>query len=262
MSMTLTKINALDAFIKGEKTAGRWNGHKRIYFPVWGSAVANALCMKTLLSGTFVGGWTHSNQAAAANDVNGYFQPDATLPSMGMTLGNYHFTTLIRGITNFAVETNNRSSLVTVNETNSDLGVTIDLANNLDGEVTQFLAYVFLNGGLPGNTRSVQIYDYQRQPTSITMGIFSVFGNGTTGYTRSRNNAGGALYGTSASYSNNGGFGTLYTRIFNAGLANMSHPFEPQSFFSIGTYVAPADNLLFTAAVETLFETVTGLTLP
>ena len=263
MSMTLTKINALDTFIKGEKTAGRWGGHKRLYFPVWGSAASNAICMKTLLSGTFVGSWTHSNQAVVANGVEGYFQPDNVLSSMGMTMGNYHFTTLIRGIPDFGASQINSKSLVTVTENNDAFAVTIDLATNLDGEGTQFLAYTFLSGGVnPTTIGTVTIYDYQRTPLSIPMGIFSVFGNGTTAYTRSRNNNGGALYGTSNNYSNSSGFGNFYTRIFNGGILSDNFPFEPQSFFSIGTYIAPADNLLFTAAVEVLFETVTAQSLP
>ena len=187
-----------------------------------------------------------------------------------MTLGNYHFTTLIRGIS-LAAENRNSRCLLTFQE-DDNIGVVIDLQNGLGGGGgggddpgggDSFLTNVYLKGGIPAQSMGqVIIYDYARQPTTIPMGIFSVFANDTTAYTRSRNNASGALYGTSTARLANDNFQEDYIKIFNAFQYQSVSPFEPQSFFSIGTYIAPADNLLFTAAVETLFETVTGQTLP
>jgi hypothetical protein len=95
MSMTLTKINALDAFIKGEKTAGRWDSIKRLYLPIWESAAPNAICMKSLTSGTFSGAMTHAVKGVYATNIAGNMNTNTNLGALGITNTSYHFALLM-----------------------------------------------------------------------------------------------------------------------------------------------------------------------
>jgi hypothetical protein len=96
MSMTLTKINALDTFIKGEKTAGRWDKMKRLYFPVWQLAAANAICMKSLTSGTFNGSIVHAAKGVDVTDsANGKMNTNTNLGALGITNTSFHFAMLL-----------------------------------------------------------------------------------------------------------------------------------------------------------------------
>lgn len=95
--VTVTSIqqSAINAFIVAEKAAGRWDSHKRIYLPIWGSAAANAVCMKSLASGTFVGGVTHGAGFVQGNGTNGYFNTSVTPSTLGQTLSSASITALI-----------------------------------------------------------------------------------------------------------------------------------------------------------------------
>lgn len=68
---------ALDTFIRAEKAAERWDLHRRLYFPIWGIAAANAICMKSLTSGTFNGTVTHGAGFVVGDGTTGYFAPPA-----------------------------------------------------------------------------------------------------------------------------------------------------------------------------------------
>ena len=54
VTVTGLQRNAINNFIEGEKTASRWSIHKRLYLPIWANAAANAICLRSLTSGTFV----------------------------------------------------------------------------------------------------------------------------------------------------------------------------------------------------------------
>ena len=70
---TATQRQAISNFIKAEKAASRWDSHKRLYLPIWGNAAANAICMVSRSSGTFVGGVTHGAGFVQGDGSTGYF---------------------------------------------------------------------------------------------------------------------------------------------------------------------------------------------
>lgn len=70
---TATQRQAISDFIKTEKAASRWDLHKRLYLPIWGNAAANAICMVSRSSGTFVGGVTHGAGFVQGDGSTGYF---------------------------------------------------------------------------------------------------------------------------------------------------------------------------------------------
>jgi len=91
VTVTGTQQTAIETFVNGETSAGRWSLVKRFYLPVWGVAAANAICMKTALSGTFVGSVTHADGYVMPTDTTGHFRTDATAivtSSLGMATGN------------------------------------------------------------------------------------------------------------------------------------------------------------------------------
>jgi hypothetical protein len=94
-TVTAPQQAAISSFMSGEIAAGRWGGIKRLYFPVWGLAAANAICMKSLTSGTFVGGVTYSAGYVNTDGTTGYFLSDVSVGGAGCTLNGTGVFSLI-----------------------------------------------------------------------------------------------------------------------------------------------------------------------
>lgn len=88
VTVTSTQQSAINAFIVAEKAVGRWSLHKRFYFPIWANAAANAICMKSLTSGTFVNSPTMGAGFIKGNAMNQYFNINTTLGALGITSGD------------------------------------------------------------------------------------------------------------------------------------------------------------------------------
>jgi hypothetical protein len=93
-TVTATQSGAINTFIREGKTAGWWASLRRIQLPIWGVAAPNAICMKSLTSGTFVGGVTHSAGFFTTNGTTGYFIQSASLAAQGATLSSLTFFSL------------------------------------------------------------------------------------------------------------------------------------------------------------------------
>jgi hypothetical protein len=232
MSMTLTKINTLDAFIKGEKTAGRWDGIKRLYFPVWGLAAANAVCMKSLTSCVFVGAFTHATGYIQGGS-NKYIYLQPTLEGLGLSAGSHYFA----GLFKTAIQDNYRtilSSDLNIGYGEEDLRVSAGAQSFVDG-----------NGFSPSDMFGVISYGAQTTLASR--------------YCRLRKASGVTIADVQ------GGTFTESlgsTNIRFLGTSNSSYWTGQVGALVLGTYMSATDDLLFTAALETLWETTTGLTLP
>ena len=88
---------AISSFMSGEIAAGRWDGIKRFYFPVWGLAAANAICMKSLATGTWTGGAvTHAAGYVVSSLAGGYMDTNTTLGSLGINTSSYHFAVILK----------------------------------------------------------------------------------------------------------------------------------------------------------------------
>jgi hypothetical protein len=83
--ITAAKINAIDTFIRAEKSAGRYTSLKRFYLPIWSNASGNAICLVSRTSGTFVGGVTHGAGFVQGNGTTGYFNSGVTTDAMGLS---------------------------------------------------------------------------------------------------------------------------------------------------------------------------------
>jgi hypothetical protein len=232
MSMTLTKINALDTFIKGEKTAGRWDGIKRFYFPVWGLAAPNAICMKSLTSSTFVGGVTHAS-GYIQGGTNKYISLGTTLAGLGLSDNSHYFAGLFKTApsSNYTILLN---ADIVINYGEESLKVSIGGSSCVDdnsfapSDVFGIISY-------GGQTTLASRYGKVRKASGTT----SVAVQGGT-ITQSFGSSSITLLGTVSSSYWDGQCGALV----------------------LGTYMSAADDLLFTAALETFWETTTSLTLP
>jgi hypothetical protein len=85
---TGTQRKAISDFIEAEKTASRWDLLKRIYLPIWGNAAANAICLKSRASGTFVGTVTHGAGFVQGDGSTGYFDMGVTPNGAGLSHGD------------------------------------------------------------------------------------------------------------------------------------------------------------------------------
>ena len=74
-------------FIKAEKASGRWALHKRIYLPIYANAAASAIDMVSRLSGTFtgIGSVTHAAGYVRGDKTSGFFNFNISPSSAGLT---------------------------------------------------------------------------------------------------------------------------------------------------------------------------------
>lgn len=96
-AVSLTQREAIGVFNDAERSAGRGDTQGRLYLPIWGNAAANAICLKTLTTGSFAGGVTHAAGYVQGDGTTGYLLPDAagTLGALGVTNGNAHLMLLV-----------------------------------------------------------------------------------------------------------------------------------------------------------------------
>jgi len=73
----------LSDFIKAEKAASRWALHKRIYLPIYNNVAASAIDMVSRNVGTFIGGVTHAAGYVNGDGTSGYFDSGIGLPAVG-----------------------------------------------------------------------------------------------------------------------------------------------------------------------------------
>ena len=87
-TVTAAQRDYINDFIRAEKIANRWDSIKRFYLPIWGVAAANAICMRSLASGTFVGTVTHASGYAQGNGSTGYLNTNTDFVTQGLTLSS------------------------------------------------------------------------------------------------------------------------------------------------------------------------------
>ena len=90
-----TQKNAINSFLKEGRVNGWLSSMRRIYLPIWGNAAANAICMVSRSSGTFVGGVTHGAGFVQGNGSTGYFDFGVAPSTLGLSAGNSSACVLI-----------------------------------------------------------------------------------------------------------------------------------------------------------------------
>jgi hypothetical protein len=220
--------NAINTFVSGEKTAGRWDGIKRLYFPVWGLAAANAICMKSLTSGTFSGAMTHG--AGFITSTGGVLLSNTNLPALGITVDSHHLAFLSK-------RSGYRDYKLTISAFPN--GVSLGTADS----------------DFRGRTLDNQIVEYAPQ-----IGIFSYGGTRTSRYLKQRTTGNVLTLGTN-SFALFGDFLAAEITLMGSSL-NSNFDNGDVGVISLGTALTDAADTTYTASLKTLWETVTGLTLP
>jgi hypothetical protein len=223
--------------MSGEIAAGRWDGIKRLYFPVWGVAAANAICMKSLTSGTFSGPMTHAAKGVYAIGFSSNMNTNTNLGSLGITKDSYHFALLMP---EGAEE--NYSLPFSVNNTvegNSIYALWSDGFSSLrimekvfSGSIVTNLPSIMTTGNdsVAGNI-------YFKERLSGSTGVDTIAGSVTTAFP-----------------SNN-----LF--IIGSSIPDSAMN-QPIGAFSASTELSSAQDTAYTTALKTVWETVTGLTIP
>ena len=231
-TVTAPQRAAISTFMSGEIAAGRWDKMKRLYFPVWGSPAANAICMKSLTSCTFNGAFTHAS-GYIQGGTNKYISLGTTLDGLGISPGSHYFA----GLFKTAISSNNKAMLFSdllISYGEEDLRVTVGAQSFVDG-----------NSFSPSDMFGVISYGAQTTLASR--------------YCRLRKASGVTIAAVQG--------GTLtgsfeVTNITFLGTTTSSYWDGQCAALTLGTYMSAADDTAYTAALETLWETCTGLTLP
>lgn len=85
-SATSNPKRIISDFIKAEKGASRWVLHKRIYLPIYNNAAASAVDMVSRLAGEFtLSGVTHATGYVQGDGTSGFFDVKATPSALGQT---------------------------------------------------------------------------------------------------------------------------------------------------------------------------------
>ena len=240
---------AISTFISGEKTAGRWDKMKRLYFPVWGLAAANAICMKSLTSGTFTGTVTHTAGYVTSDGTTGHFLADVSPGGAGLTLN---------GSGAFALYTG--ASSVTLVNTQSYFGA--QTAESLtrfklsggNAEASRFSFFgpnntSFSTVSTSGDQRGVQ---FLGRDTSTNR--FVILRQTSTLISSNSSNTSSALNSSIPMcwLANN----------VNGAVSNYVHDTARLGCAGMAEGLSQVDAENVTLAIKTLWETTTGLTLP
>jgi len=89
------QASAINSFYVTGKSEGWYSDLKRMYLPIFGAAAPNAICLVSGTSGTFNGPMTHGSGFVTGNGTSTYFDVGATPSAMGITTGDAF---LMRGI--------------------------------------------------------------------------------------------------------------------------------------------------------------------
>lgn len=244
-SITGTQRTAIDTFIVEEKSGDRWTSLKRIYLPIWGVAAANALCMKSLTSGTFVGGVTHGAGYVQSDGTTGYFDLGVSPSALDFTSGSGFLFSLVNNKVTEALPTYaiGANSAISQRAYLNVQDVVIEARiGTLASRVTLGLSYVgqgfILTGSRTSNTRlalrvrhasGIETPAPNTGSSIVSQPVHNLF----------------ALNMNSAGSPAAGGYSKSPTGAYGAGLG-----------------ISDEDTDAFTLALKTLWETCTGLTLP
>ena len=244
-TVTAAQRDYINDFIRAEKIASRWDLVKRLYLPIWGVAAANAICIKARTSGTFVGGVTQGAGFVNSDGTTGHFLFDVAPSALGCTTSSgsvFVLTTATAAIAG-----------------NTSLGRVQDSSN---GTRTGFFS-----GG--SNIRAVQVFSLTAPSYSETdsRGILLASRTTTTTTSSYKRTSGGFSTTVNEAASTVGTVGTVRPMTIMASNNNGTISLYSPSTVRFGSYgmnlgMTAAQAEGFTAAIETLWEGTTGLTLP
>ena len=229
-------------FIKAEKAASRWTLHKRIYLPIYANAAASAIDMVGQNVGTFsASGVTHAAGYVQGDGTSGYFASgfipsselaDAQNASIGWLAVNAATTGTRFHLGSQVSPTQSLSSVCV-----SGVNLRFDCGNNFQS--TQALSVADQIGIVISTSFSGRVRQEQRRQSGFsTLADSALIAPGTLPniemYCMARNLTGSMVLPSNAGYG---------------------------SWFA-NTGMSAANSVDFTLNLKTLWESLTGLTLP
>jgi hypothetical protein len=244
-TVTATQSGAINTFIREGKTAGWWADLRRIQLPIWGVAAPNAICMKSLTSGTFVGGITHGAGFFTTDGSTGYFIQGASLVTQGATTSSLSFfslqtaTSAIAGNINICgVQDSNNNTRVAFTAASSNVRRVRSMNGaGLDYAETDARAIL-----LCSRVASATVSSYRRTSGGFAVAIDELAS--VSGGVPTSNNL---VFGAN---NNNGVIGTFSLSTVRFGAIGTG----------LGMVRATAE--AFTLSLKNLYETSTGISLP
>jgi hypothetical protein len=239
-TVTAAQRDYINDWFRGEKIASRWDSIKRFYLPIWGVAAANAICLRSLISGTFNGGVTHGAGFVQSNGTTGWFDTGVTPGTLGLSSSTAYLCALAK--------------------TEMIASRAIGSRNSISQDMSLSRSALSLACGIMTNSNNAGLL----QSATTCSGILSGSRVGGTRFVARRITSGRSNL-ASVTDSN---FGTTPT-VNIALLANNIVTTGPSGFtnnefgaFAIGTGLTDSEDSAFTLALKTLWEGTTGLTLP
>ena len=237
-TVTPTQRSAINTFITTGETEGWYSSIKRLYLPIWQLAAANAICMKSLTTGTFSGSILHQAKGVKVNVSGaGNMNTNTNLGALGITKDSYHFALLM--------------------PEGPEEYYSVPFGVNA---INQNAIYAFWNDGFSHLRIMEKIFSgtfITNLPSIMTVGNDSLAGNLYFKERLSNGSTGLEIISgsvTTAFPSNN---------LFILGTSSTSAGMEqPIGAFSASTELSSAQDVAYTTALKTLWETTTGLTLP
>jgi hypothetical protein len=231
---------AVNTFILGEKAAGRWTAIKRLYLPVWASAMGNAIDLITRTSGTWVGSVNHAAGYVQGDGSTGYLNTGLSPSAAGMTATSAMIGALRTTATGTGTLIGSMGPAVTLPVRSTEAG------GSHYFDFTNFVGGRLVNANL-----------------DAVPGILTCRAFGTALTTRARDSTGIVSSATATA----GALDAINTSaIFVLGenndgaLANPCADRVGAAFFGLG--MSDSDDAAFSLNLRTLWETLTGQQLP
>ena len=236
---------AISEFYVTGKDEGWYDQIKRMYLPIWAVANANAIDLITTNSGTFAGTVTHSAGYITGNGSTGRMAMDTSPDALGIADGDASISCLV-----YAAAAGSTFRVV--------IGVTQTSPVKRNFRISR--------NTIAGATTSAGEIGVSINATSDTTfgGIYVVGETTTTSrFFRVRRTAGVTSLGTNTN-SSTGGFPTINANLMaannNGSMANFSADSIGAAHIGLEFTTTQADQ--YSAALKTMWETCTGLTLP
>ena len=241
-TVSATQKKAINTFVKTGKSDGWYSLIKRLYLPIWEVAAANAIDMIGLTSGTFNGGVTHGAGFVQGNGTTGYFDTGTTMSAVGITTSSgslfyVKINTPSEGFNRVAGAADNNLSETYLSQSGSThlLDYNNIAAGRLATSSIGILAGVFVGSRSSGNR--------------------SIFRRISSGFSTLAQ-AAGSDTGNIPSSEN-----TYFLAANQYGVVNSASEAQ-YGAYGKGLGLSDAHAELLSLALENLFESATGLTLP
>lgn len=235
---TLTNLQklAVSDFVEAEKASGRWNtNHRRIYLPTSGNPVANAICLKSLTSGNFVGGFNHGSGFVQSDGSSGRFEVGTSFQAEGLTNASAYLWML-----QLTVNTGTAGSIGLDNSGNS--------RNELRFTPTNA---IFRWAGLANSVTAV----------TDRLGIISASRFGGRRRIFQRKDSGSVVLVNQIG-GNSGTVSSDPIEALRTGLLGTNYNDAQVGAFGFGRGMNPTNNNQFTANLQVLWESLTALSIP